>query len=130
PLPAGLHLAHRNVGLIGAEVEQREVPHLPVGVAGVGVVGVLDRDRPAVAQRVVDLRLDLLVGEVGQEREGALGDAHAVLLSCQATVGVTTRSGVSVDSNSNVTSFQTCSAASSSGQPRAARWRMSGPSWK
>ena len=32
--------------------------------------------------------------------------------------------------NSNVTSFQTCSAASSSGQPRAARSRMSGPSWK
>ena len=37
---------------------------------------------------------------------------------------------MSVDSKSNVMSFQTWSAASSSGQPLAAFSRMSGPSWK
>jgi hypothetical protein len=40
------------------------------------IVGVLDHDRPALIERVADLRLDLLVGEVGQEREGSLCDSH------------------------------------------------------
>jgi hypothetical protein len=31
------------------------------------IVGVLDRQRPAPGERVVDLRADLVVGEVGQE---------------------------------------------------------------
>ena len=43
-------------------------------------------------------------------------------------VGVATTSAVSVDSKSNVMSFQTSSAAFNSGQPLAASLRMSGPS--
>src|SRR5687768_14276813 len=68
-LAAGRHLAHRNLSLVGRQVEQRQVPHLPVGVPRMRVVRVLDRDRPAVAERVSDLRLDLLVGEVRKEGE-------------------------------------------------------------
>jgi hypothetical protein len=95
------------------------------------VVRVLDRDRPAVPQRVPDLRLDLLVGEVGKEGEGALCESHRWVSGgiAQATVGVSATSGVSVDSNSKLMSLQTSSAAFSSGQPLAARARMSGPSW-
>src|SRR5918999_2472999 len=48
-LAAGRELAHRDRSLVGRQVEQREVPHLPVGVPRVRVVRVLDRDRPAVA---------------------------------------------------------------------------------
>src|SRR5215211_42845 len=64
-LAAGGDLSHREMGVVWRQVEQRQVPHLPVGVAGMWVVRVLDRDRPAVLQRVADLRLDLLVGQVG-----------------------------------------------------------------
>ena len=52
-------------------------------------------------------------------------------VSCyQPTDGVATASGVSVDSKLKVMSFQTWSAAFSSGQPLAAFSRMSGPSLK
>ena len=51
------------------------------------VVGVLDRHRPAVVERVLDLRVDLLVGEVRQEREGALSDSHLWLLLPSTPIG-------------------------------------------
>src|SRR5215217_1999271 len=124
-LAARRDFSHCEVGLVWRQIEQRQVPHLPVGVPGMRVVRVLDGDRPAVAQRVLDLRLDLFVGEIGEEGESALCDPHRV--APQATVGVTARSGVSVDSNSKVMSFQTSRAAFSSGQPFAALARMSGP---
>src|ERR687895_477616 len=129
-LAAGRDLAHRNPSLAGRQVEQRQVPHLPVRVPRMRVVRVLDRDRPAVAERVPDLRLDLLVGEVRKEGEGALCDSHRRSPVSQPTVGVNATSGVSVDSNSKVMSFHTSRAAFSSGQPFAALARMSGPSWK
>ena len=56
-------------------------------------------DRPVLIQAVVDLRRDLLVGEVGQEGKAALGDAHDGVSSgamAQATLAVGTKSDVSV----------------------------------
>ena len=80
-------------------VEHRQVPHLPVAVARVRVVGVLDRQRPVVVEGVTDLGGDLVVGEVGQERERPLGDTHRW---CSFRAGqlldVARTSGVSVDS--------------------------------
>ena len=75
-LTAGPDLAQHDLVVLGQQLEVRLSPHLPVGVARVGVVGVLDAHRPPLVQRVADLRGDLLVGEVGEEREGSLGDAH------------------------------------------------------
>ncbi len=46
-------------------------------------------------ERVFHLLRDLLVGEVGQERKGALRDAHVG--SPQATLAVGTKSDVSVE---------------------------------
>src|SRR5918996_1236325 len=129
-LAAGGDLSYCEVGVVGRQVEQRHVPHLPVGIAGMRVVRVLHRNRPAALQRVADLRLDLLVGQVRKEGKGALCDSHSPISLSQPTVGVNATSGVSVDSNSNVMSFHTSRAAFSSGQPFAARARMSGPSWK
>jgi hypothetical protein len=57
------------------KVEHRHAEHLPVGVARVRVVGVLDAPGVASGQAVVDLGADLVVGQVGQEAELALGDA-------------------------------------------------------
>ena len=45
------------------------------------VVGVLDAHRPFVAQAIFDLRRDLPIGQIGQEREGALCDPHRILRS-------------------------------------------------
>ena len=69
-------LAHDDVDVVLDEVELRRRPHLPQRVARVRVVGVLDHDRPALAQGVAQLGLDLGVGEVGQVGERSLGDAH------------------------------------------------------
>ena len=60
------------------------------------VVGVLDIHRPALGQTILDLFTDLTVAEIGQEREAALGDAHDGNPD-QETLGVTAKSGVSVD---------------------------------
>ena len=40
------------------------------------IVGELDIHRPALFQAILHLTGDLLVGEIGQERKAALGDAH------------------------------------------------------
>ena len=50
---------HQDPGRI-LEVEHRHAEHFPIGVARVRIVGVFDADRPAVLQRVLDLRGDLL----------------------------------------------------------------------
>ena len=72
------------------------------------VVGVLDVDRPAVLERILDLRGDLRVGQIGQERELSLRDPVAVIghhdgfssLTFIQTLAVVvgTKSAVSVDS--------------------------------
>ena len=59
-----------------AQVEHRQSPHLPEIVAGVRIVGEFDVHRPALLQAILDLAGNLLVGEIGQERKAALGDAH------------------------------------------------------
>ena len=75
-LPRGADLPHDVLRILDLRVEHGQAPHLPVRVARVRVVRVLDRDRPVVLERISQLRLDLLVGEVRQEREGPLRDAH------------------------------------------------------
>ena len=49
------------------QVEHRHAEHFPIGVARMRVVGVLDGDRKMVLERILDLRGDLRVGEIGQE---------------------------------------------------------------
>src|SRR5208283_1319522 len=58
------------------EVEHRLAPHVPIGVAGMRVVGELDVHRPTVALAVGDLPGDLLIRQVGQETEGTLCYTH------------------------------------------------------
>ena len=59
------------------EVEHRHAPHLPVGVARDAGRRCTRCSPPSRCSRqYCDLRRDLLVGQVGQEGEGALGDAH------------------------------------------------------
>ena len=80
-------------------------------------------------ERVFDLLADLLVRQVGQERERALGDSHVGVL-LQDAVAVATKSTVSVEVYSKVTSFHVSSAARSGWQWRAAAVRISGPSFQ
>ncbi len=75
-LAAGAHFGHDAGGVV--QVEHRHAPHLPVGVAGMRVVGELDAHGPFLAQAIFDLRRNLRVGEIGQEGEGALGYAHRI----------------------------------------------------
>src|SRR5512139_3830012 len=46
------------------QVEHGHAPHLPVGVAGMRIVGVLEGHGPVLSERVLDLLRDLLVREV------------------------------------------------------------------
>src|ERR1700751_4131981 len=79
-----------------AQVEHRQAPHLPIGVAGMGIVGELKVDRPALVETILDLAPDLLVGEIGKEREAALGYAHDLDLSDgEASNGKTSNSETS-----------------------------------
>src|SRR5882672_11945144 len=71
-----------------AEIEHRHSEHLPVSVARMRVVGVLDRDGPAVAEAILDLCANLRIAQVRQKRERALREFHRSLL--QATVAVGT----------------------------------------
>src|SRR4051812_28090477 len=73
-LAAGLDF-HHHAGGIG-DVEHRLSPHIPIGVAGMRVVGRLDRDRPALIERVSYLLRDFLVRQVGEEGELTLCQAH------------------------------------------------------
>ena len=77
-LPRGADLAEDVLGVLLGRVEHGQAPQLPVGVARVRVVGVLDRHRPAVAERVADLRVDLLVGQLRQEGERSLRHFHRI----------------------------------------------------
>ena len=45
-----------------------------------GIVGELQVHRPTVIETILDLRQDLVVGQIGQVREAALSDAHEDLL--------------------------------------------------
>ena len=72
--PARRDLVHAR-GRVGY-LEHRQAPHLPDDVARVRVIGELDRYRPALVDGVLDLRHDLIVGEIGQVGERALGYAH------------------------------------------------------
>jgi len=60
-------------------VEHRVAVHLPASIARMRVVGVFDADCPVVLQRVLQLRGDLRIGQVGQVGKLALGDAVAVV---------------------------------------------------
>src|SRR5437870_5727408 len=74
---AALQLEQHAGGIL--ELEHRHAEHLPVGVARVRVVGVLDAPGVAAREAVVDLQRDLGIGELGEEAELALGDAvHGV----------------------------------------------------
>src|SRR5690606_24441652 len=57
--------------------------HLPVGVAGMRIVSKFKADGPATIDAILNLRADLVVREVGQERECALGDAHCSSLQVE-----------------------------------------------
>ena len=71
------------------DVEHGQPPHLPQVVTWVRVVGELDRDGPALADGVLDLGGNLVVGEIGQVGKRALGDSHDGFLvswrRCQLT---------------------------------------------
>jgi hypothetical protein len=58
------------------------------------IVGVLDADGPALLERVVDLRANLVIGEIGKK-----GKVPWVMRMAtpSATVAVGTKSAVSVD---------------------------------
>jgi hypothetical protein len=61
------------------------------------IVGELEADRPAPVDGILHLRRDLRIGQVGQEREGALGETHDLSPCYSAAVAVGTKSGVSVE---------------------------------
>src|SRR5436305_5439598 len=74
---AALQLEQHAGGIL--ELEHRHAEHLPVGVARVRVVGVLDAPGVAAREAILDLQRDLGIGELGEEAELALGDAvHGV----------------------------------------------------
>src|SRR4029450_1126995 len=73
-LPAFTELHHHAGGI--AQVEHRQAPHLPETIAGMRVVGEFDVHRPALAETILHLPRDLLVGEVRQKRKTSLGDTH------------------------------------------------------
>src|ERR1700756_3405069 len=60
--PAVVELLH-DAGRI-AQVEHWQSPHLPIGVAGMRVVGELDVHGPTLVQAILNLSRDLLVCEV------------------------------------------------------------------
>src|SRR5258706_13550693 len=71
---AGDHLRHGAGGV--TQVEHGVAPHFPVEIPGVRIVRVLDPDRPALLQRIADLRPDFGFRQIGKEGKGALGDFH------------------------------------------------------
>src|SRR6202165_4843974 len=99
------------------DVEHRHAPHLPVDVPRMRVVGELHRRSPAMVDPVLDLDLDLLVGQVRKVRERTLRDPKArphhfvAPRYVQITaVDISTTSGTSVDSYSKETSPHTSRA--------------------
>src|SRR6266404_2148204 len=72
---AALGQFHHHAGSV-AKIKHRQAPHLPEIIAGMRIVGELDVHRPTLLQAILDLARDLLVGEIGQEGETALGDTH------------------------------------------------------
>src|SRR5919106_2724236 len=78
-LAAGVDLEHDGGRVL--EIEHRQPPHLPVRVARMRIVRVLHGHRPAVVETVLDLRLDLLVGERWQVGKRPLGHVHDGLLA-------------------------------------------------
>src|SRR5882724_11306 len=73
-LAAGIDLEHHARRVL--HVEHRRVPHRPKSVARVWIVRELDGHRPALTERVLDLPLDLVVGEIREKRELTLREAH------------------------------------------------------
>src|SRR4051794_18892339 len=93
---AGFGELHHHAGGV-LEIEHRQAPHLPIGVAGMRIVGELDVHGPTIGQAILHLLGDLVVGQIGQEREAALGQLH-VKSPQTVSSAVGTKSGVSVDS--------------------------------
>ena len=61
-----------------------------------GILGELEAHRPTFVEAILDLRADLVVGEIGQKREAALGDAHGVPPQAETLIDGT-KSGESVE---------------------------------
>src|SRR5208283_1943910 len=59
------------------QIEQGQLPHLPIRIAGMGIVRVFNGNGPAVFQAVLHLRSDFLIREVRQIRKSTLGDSHS-----------------------------------------------------
>src|SRR5439155_14433411 len=73
-LAADLYLHHHTRRIL--ELEHWYSKHFPVRVARVRIVGVLDGACPALVERVLNLRTDLIVGQVGEKRKRTLSHAH------------------------------------------------------
>src|ERR1019366_7419670 len=75
-LAAALQLEH-HAGCV-RYVEHRIAEHLPVDIAGMRIVRVLEPNSPPPGEAEVHLPDDLRVAQVRQERKGPLGDSHGV----------------------------------------------------
>src|SRR5215471_11861960 len=62
-----------------AQIEHRQAPHVPVGIAGVNVIRELHAHRPFLAKAILNLVRDLPVRQIGKKRESALGHVHVDL---------------------------------------------------
>src|SRR2546421_1756421 len=58
-------------------IKHRQSPHLPVGIAWVGVIGELYIDRPVVVQTVLHLHANLVIGQRRQEGKRSLGQVKS-----------------------------------------------------
>ena len=62
-----------------------------------GILGEFEAHRPTLVEAILNLRPDLLIGEVRQKREAALSDAHGFSPQAETLIDGT-KSGESVDS--------------------------------
>src|SRR5664280_2699787 len=71
---ARIDFSHDIVGI--REIEHGQSPHLPVHVSRMGVVGILDRQSPAIDKAISHLAFDFVVSEIGQIGKRPLSDSH------------------------------------------------------
>src|SRR5581483_4760918 len=81
--PACSDFRHRHFRI--TPIEHGHSPHLPITVAGMGIVGMLDRYGPAIRHAITNLGDNFVVPEVGQIRKGTLSDSHQILSSLTAS---------------------------------------------
>ena len=95
-LAALVELHHHAGGVL--EIEHRQAPHLPIGVAGMRIVGELDVHRPALVEAILHLRGDLSSVRSGRNEKQPWVSRMINVSSHGSTLAVGTKSGVSVDS--------------------------------